>query len=226
MAIQNQYGLGFSPLSTKYVKEYAYDQESVANKEVGLYGIVNGEDRNIISADYVARSKAQMESFVNRMIADNTIGKIWKITVDDGLVRTINNNTTNLLEDSNCFINNGTQLLKGVRFNIDLDLITKAGSALQYNGNIDVAIIMTLSVGAYSVRQAIEYKEDGTPYNIADINSTAFALDYTGIERAVGDVVLTFDSIVIKPSDSFDYDVNTLALYDILVATIPMASNS
>ena len=56
MAVQNQYGLGYSPLSTKYAADYAWKHESVANKEVGLYGIVVDEEKRILSAEYAARS--------------------------------------------------------------------------------------------------------------------------------------------------------------------------
>ncbi len=216
MALQNQYGLGYSPLSIKNVKDYAYTEESVANKEVGLYGIVTDDEKNIVSAEYVARCKYHMESFVHRLISDNTIGKLYKLTVDDNLVRTIQNDATNLLEDSDIYINNGTQLIKGVRFNIDLDLMTKVRSTLKYNGPIDARIVMTVQIGSFSVRQVIND-------SIEAINSTAYALDYTGLERATGDLILTLDEFTIIPPADFDYDDNVLALYDILMAIIPMS---
>lgn len=216
MAVQNQYGLGYSPLSTKYAADYAWKHESVANKEVGLYGIVVDEEKRILSAEYAARAKYHMETFVNRLIADNTIGKLWRITVDDQMVRTIQNDRTNLLEDAeNCYINNGTQFIKGVRFNIDMDLISKANSSRMYNGQIRARIAMTVAVGPSSVRQVIED-------NVEYINSTAYALDYVPLADAIGDVVLTIDDITILPDAAFDYDNNVIALYDILMCTIPL----
>ena len=218
MALQNQYGLGFSPLSIKYVSDHAFEQEAVANKEVGLYGIVVDEDRHAVSAQYVARSKYQMDTFVNRLIADNTIGRLYKLTVDDQLVRTIQDNTTNLLEGTNpdnVTINYGVNYIKGVRFNIDLDWVVKNRSALAYNGTIKAEIVMKLQIGSYSKYMTIT---DTIPI----INSTAYALDYTGLDDAVGDVILTLESITIKADDDFDYDENILALYDILLAVIPM----
>ena len=219
MAVQNQYGLGYSPLSTKYATDFAWKYESVANKEVGLYGIVVDDEKRILSAEYAARAKYHMENFVNRLIADNTIGKLWRITVDDQMVRTIQDDRTNLMEDAeNCYINNGTQYIKGVRFNIDMDLISKNNSSRMYNGQVRARIAMTVSVGPSSIRQVIE---DSVEY----INSTAWALDYHALEGAVGDVVLTVDDITILPDPSFDYDNNVIALYDILMCVIPMRAD-
>ena len=216
MALQTRYGLGFSPLSIKNVKEWAFNEESVANKDVGMYGIVVGDDKNVVSAEYVARSKAQLDTFVNRLIADNTIGKLWKLTVDNELVRIITESSGNLIEDAeNLEINNGTARIKGVRFNIDLDFITKERSMLKYNGEIRANIMMTIKIGSYSKVQIIND-------TVVNINSTAYALDYTGLEDATGDVILAFESFEIIPPTGFDFDVNTLALYDVLIATIPM----
>ena len=216
MALQTRYGLGFSPLSIKNVKEWAFNEESVANKDVGMYGIVVGDEKNVVSAEYVARSKAQLDTFVNRLIADNTIGKLWKLTVDNELVRIITESSGNLIEDAeNLEINNGTARIKGVRFNIDLDFITKDRSMLKYNGEIRANIMMAIKIGSYSKTQIIND-------TIVNINSTAYALDYTGLEDATGDVILTFESFEIIPPTGFDFDVNTLALYDVLIANIPM----
>ena len=217
MALQTRYGLGYSPLSIKNAKEYAYEEESVANKDVGMYGIVVDSDKNVVSAEYVARSKAQLNAFVNRLIADNTIGKLWKLTVDNNLVRTITEGSGNLIEDvEGLEINHGTARIKGVRFNIDLDFITKERSMLKYNGEIRANIMMTIKIGSYSKTQIVND-------SIVNINSTAYALDYTGLEDATGDVILTFDSFEIIAPTGFDYGINTLALYDVLVDVIPMA---
>lgn len=218
MALQNQYGLGYSPLSIKYTKENAYVQESVANKEVGLYGIVVNEDRDVVSAQYVARSKYQMETFVNRLIADNTIGRIYKILVDDQIVRTIHAANVNLLEDADISINNGTIFIKGVRFNFDLDWIVKNYSALAYNGDIYVKIVMRINIGSAFNRLIIND-------TINRINSKAYALDYTGLDERAGDVILSIESIEIIPPSGFDFDVNILSLYDILMAVIPANNN-
>ena len=218
MALQNQYGLGYSPLSIKHVQDYAFKEESVANKEVGLYGIVSDDDLRIMSAQYVARTKYQMDTFVNRLISDNTIGKVWKLTMDDMLVRTIQDDTTNWLEDavpSDVQIDYGTKRIRGLRFNVDLDWIAKTRSALKYNGSINVRIGMTVRIGTFSVHRIIEDTIDG-------INSTAYAMDYTGLERAVGDLYVVFDEFTIIPEVTFDYDENVLALYDVLVCAIPI----
>ena len=132
------------------------------------------------------------------------------------MVHAIQNDRTNLLEDAeNCYINNGTQFIKGVRFNIDMDLISKANSSRMYNGQIRARIAMTVAVGPSSVRQVIED-------NVEYINSTAYALDYVPLADAIGDVVLTIDDITILPDAAFDYDNNVIALYDILMCTIPL----
>ena len=214
MAIQDQYGLGFSSLDIKYGREYGAKEENVANKEVGLHGNIVDDDKNILSATYATRNKYQMETFANRLVADNTIGKMYKLTVDDLLVRTIQDNATNLLEGSDIFVNNGTNRIKGVRFNFDLDWIAKNRAALKYNADISAQIIMNIAIGAFSKRQVISD-------TITNINSTAYALDYSGLDDATGDVILTLNSITIVPPDDFDYDDNVLALYDILLAIIP-----
>ena len=220
MALQTKYGLGFSPLSISNAKEYAYTEESVANKDVGMYGIVVDNAKNVVSAQYVARSKDQLNAFVNRLIADNTLGKLWKITVDDNLVRVVDDSSGNLIEGSDLTpINHGTGRIRGVRFNIDLDFITKQRSMLKYNGEIRATIVMYIKIGSFSKRQEVSD-------TIVNINSTAYALDYTGMEDASGDCILEFESISIQAPVGFDFEQNTLALYDILVAIIPMASGS
>ena len=220
MALQNQYGLGYSPLSIKYIKENAYKQESVANKEVGLYGIVVDEDRNVVSAQYVARSKYQMESFVNRLIADNTIGRLYKILIDDQIVRTISGPNINLLEDADLDpINNGSNFIKGVRFSFDMDWVVKSYSALAYSGDIRVKIVMRINIGPTYNRLIIND-------TLNHINTKAYPIDYTGLDERAGDVILTIDSIEVIPPDGFDFDENILCLYDILLAVIPMHGNS
>lgn len=38
---QKAYGLGFSPLSFKNAKSYGFNEEIVANKDVGMYGVIS-----------------------------------------------------------------------------------------------------------------------------------------------------------------------------------------
>ena len=84
---KNLYGLGFSPLSVGN-KDHAFPEELMSQKETGTFAIM-GADGYMVSSEYLGRTKAHIESFANRMVADNTLGKIYKMTLDENLVRTV-----------------------------------------------------------------------------------------------------------------------------------------
>ena len=106
MTTQQNYGLGFSPLSIKNAKSHGFVEEIVANKQVGMYGIIVDSAKHVVSHEYLARTKNHLNSFVTRLLQDNTLGKLYKITVNDELVTIIENGETNLVEGANIFVNN------------------------------------------------------------------------------------------------------------------------
>lgn len=213
MAKKTKYGLGFSPLSMKYAKTYGFTEELLANKDVGMMGIATGEQKHILSHEYLVRTKTHLNNFVNRCIQDNTLGKLYKLTVSDTLAVLITDGETNLVADSSIAVNNTDTKIKGIRFNFDVDVIDPSTSALVHYKDITISIGMTLSIGSFSKAISIQN-------SLAYINTTAYAMDYAGLEQATGDVKVRIDSIVITPGQSFDYNTARIALYDILVCVI------
>lgn len=212
MAKQTKYGLGFSPLSMKNAKEYGFDDEMVANKEVGMYGIAAGANKDIVSHEYMARTKYHLDNFVTRLMQDNTLGRLYKITVGNEFATIIKDGTTNLVADSNIFINNGSNEFKGVRFNFDLDIFAPSTSALVHFKDVKVNITMTLKKGSQSKKLTINEP-------VLSINTTAYHIDLSDM-TASGDILLFIDSIVIVPGESYDYANYKMALYDILFVLV------
>lgn len=213
MATQTKYGLGFSPLSMRYAKENAFVQEMVADKNVGMFGIVVDNEKNIVSHEYLARTKVHLDNFITRLVQDNTLGKLYKIRAHEYLVTMITDRSTDLIDGADIFIPNGDTKIKGIRFNFDIDVYDPSASALIHYKNIDIVINMELCVGPSSKTISIRN-------SLAYINTTAYALDYSGLEGETGDVVLKIKNIFIVPGDDFDFNVNKIALYDILVCSI------
>ena len=210
---QKAYGLGFSPLSFKNAKSYGFNEEIVANKDVGMYGVIADDSKNVISHEYLARTKYHLNSFTTRLLQDSTVGKLYKITIGDSLATRITNNTTDLIDGSLIKINNGTKRMRGVRFNFDIDIFAPVNSALIHFKEISILIKMTLRVGAMSKQLTIED-------SALAINTTAYHIDFSGLEDATGDVELQIDSVIIKPPSDFDYSHYRIMLYDILFVVI------
>ena len=100
LAVQTKYGLGFSPLSMKNGKQYGFKEEMVANKELGMFGLMMDDEMNIVSHEYLVRAKAQLDTFVNYLIQCNSLGKLYKLSVADYFGTLIQNNTTELIGDT------------------------------------------------------------------------------------------------------------------------------
>ena len=214
MAKQTKYGLGFSALSFKNAKQYGFVEEMLVDKSTGMHGIIVDSAKNVVSHEYLARTKYQLNTFVTRALQDNTVGKLYKITLNDYLVSMITNNSTNLISSgSNIAINNGATRMKGLRFNFDMDIFTPSTSSLFHFTDINIEIGMTLKIGNTSKKMTIDE-------SLLAINTTAYAIDYSGLENATGDVTITIDSIIVKPVDSFDYSKYKIALYDVLLIVI------
>lgn len=210
---KSNYGLGFSPLSMANLDK-AFPEEMVSNKDVGMFGIVT-DKKEIISHEYIMRTKMQLDAFITRLTQDNTLGKVYKINPGN-MATIIKNNNTNLVQDANLKVNNGSAPIFGVRFNFDVDLIHHSTSSAVSFNDITVDIVMNYRVGFVNpITQKI------TGVKLSEINTTAYRLDPDGAFVGYkGDANLTIDSIVIHPGENFDYDNFTVAVYDILFATI------
>src|SRR5574344_2032221 len=97
---QTNYGLGFSPLSMSN-KSNGFEEELVANKEVGLMGILAGPAKNIISHERVLRSKLFYQDFFSQSIKNGLTGNVYRINLDNtGFATVIKNANTNLVAGS------------------------------------------------------------------------------------------------------------------------------
>lgn len=212
---QKNYGLGFSPLSMSNAKTYGFNEEFVSNKNVGMFGIIADDTKRIVSQEYLIRCKHQLDNFVSRLMQDNTLGRIYKICINEEEKATIiKDNSTNLVFNSTIKVDCGSKAIKGVRFNFDIDIFgkTNASPLVHFNdATIDIEIMM--NKGTASKRVTIS-----SP--LLSINSTAYALSYEGIDSGVGNTELTISSIIIKPGTSFDYSAYQMTLYDILFEVI------
>ena len=103
--------------------------------------------------------------------------------------------------------------MRGVRFNFDIDIFAPVNSALIHFKEISILIKMTLRVGAMSKQLTIEDSS-------LAINTTAYHIDFSGLEDATGDVELEINSVFIKPPEDFDYSHYRIMLYDILFVVI------
>lgn len=215
MAVQTKYGLGFSPLSMKNGKQYGFEEEMVANKELGMFGLMMDDEMNIVSHEYLVRAKAQLDAFVNYLIQSNSLGKLYKLSVADYFGTLIQNNTTELIADTDTVtIDCGTTKPASLRFNFGLEVFEKETCGLIHYNDIDISMELTVDVNGTTNTFTIE-----APY--LQINSAAYTVDYGTIpEETSGNVSIKINSVMIKPPAEFDYDTNKLALYDILIAVI------
>ena len=208
---KNLYGLGFSPLSILN-RKHACEEELLANKEVGLIAI-NGTENNIVSAEYLARSKAHLDKFVKICIRDNTIGKIHKIVLDDQLINTI-------IQTDNFFVNEvnfdlGTEKPLAIRFNMDIDVFEKNTLAQLDPKDISFEIEFKLTKNGESKTYVITE-------SITDINDKAYDLNWNvfGAYNERDTYSISLDTFIVKVPENFNIETATIVLHDILFAII------
>jgi hypothetical protein len=206
---KNLYGVGLSPLSIQN-KDHALPEELMANKEVGLFYINSKEGDYPLSAEYVARCKLHLKEFVKQCVHENTLGKIYKIFLDD-------NGAQTAIADRNFFINTvtyelGSEKIKAFRFNIDADYISKAaGIAIdprKISFKIQFSLIKGDEVKKYYVQESLD-----------NINQKAFEVDMDQL-TADGDYSFRIDTFQILVPADFDVQTQTIVIYDILFALI------
>ena len=207
---RNLYGLGFSPLSMKN-KDHAFDNEMLANKEVGVF-FIKSPDGSIVSAEHAGRCKKHFEAFMQKCIHENTIGKIYKVNIDDQYIQTV-------ISDDNLFVNAIEVVLdnkiNAFRFNLDADLLTRA-DCIAVDPE-DVMFEIQFSLIKNGVKKSFYVSE-----NFVDINTKAFAVDYdTVAEDSVSNSYgFSLDAFTVRVPGGFDETKQSIVIHDVLFALI------
>lgn len=211
---RNLYGFGFAGLSISNL-DAAVAGEIMTDKEAGLFAVCAPSDGTAMSFEYISRSKAHLQSFIQRCIEENTVGKIYKIALHDKLIERITDNKNLFTND--VVIELGTTPAQAIRFSFDIDVVTRAASAVIDPGEIYISVEFSLirdgEPKTYSLIETIE-----------DINSKAYAIDFDNVPHAEGvpirDLKLRVNAMEIRIPPSFDFTKNMLVINDILMAVI------
>ena len=192
------YGVGFSPLSI-INKKHAQDEELLSEKSLGMLAIYQ-KDGSVVSADQIQREKHHLEEFINDCITTNTLGKIYKINIDDNLVQ-------NIIATQNLFANtvtisNGSDPISFIRLSIDADCFKKDTNAHLDPSEFIISLNFSLSKNGVT-KDPFKIEE-----SIMDINHRAYAINW--------------DQFTDVPDDS----INTYAItLNSLVITVPLLFN-
>lgn len=211
---RNLYGYGFSGLSLGNL-DSAIPGEILNDKEAGLFAICAPSDGKAMSFEYISRSKYHLEQFIQQCIDENTVGKIYKIALHDKLIERVEGNR-NLFTNEVVF-ELGNTPATAVRFSMDVDVINKDVSALVDPGEIYISTEFDLiRDGAEKTFEIVE--------TLTDINNKAYAIDFDQVPHTEGsepqDCKLRMNSMSIRIPPSFNWQVNTLIINDILFAII------
>lgn len=201
---KNLYGIGISPLSISNKRD-GLAEELVANKTIGLFGILSESEGPVISAEHISRCKLHLENFINKCTAENTIGKIYKINLNDELVRVITGSIN--LFDNEVLIDCGKINPFAFRFDIDFDVYAKDTDSHVDLDDIKVKIQFSLKKNEYIKNYFIEEK-------ITDLNKLAYHIDYDNIPM---NPVVTDDTEQLEPRETtgdttYGFKVNTLEI--------------
>lgn len=201
---KNLYGIGISPLSISNKRD-GLAEELVANKTIGLFGILSESEGPVISAEHISRCKLHLENFINKCTAENTIGKIYKINLNDELVRVITGSIN--LFDNEILIDCGKNNPFAFRFDIDFDVYAKDTDSHVNLDDIKVKIQFSLKKNEYIKNYFIEEK-------ITDLNKLAYRVDYDNIPM---NSVVTDDTEQLEPRETtgdttYGFKVNTLEI--------------
>lgn len=201
------YGFGFSPLSVKN-RENGFDEEMVAVKECGMFGIID-TDKHIFSDDYFVRSKAQCDKFVDWLMDHNILGKVYKINVDTNLARAVSGNDESILDTEITFSKelDNLESINGFIFNFDIDMINKEASDILHNNEVQVSVLYKLCKG----EDVLECTTD--PETPSVFNNKIF--DFLPSGETLDKLVITGIKII-KPLE-FDDTKQSIILHDILI---------
>lgn len=166
------YGIGISPLSIKN-KKFAVDNEMVANKKIGLFGIYNEDTKAIVSEAYSERCKNHLDEVTKKCYQEGTIGAIYKISPDDQLVQMIESSKnifTNQVQ-----IDLGERPLHFIRLDIDYDYIDReTDSELSAD---DVEVTLNFSITKGKIKKSYSITD-----TLLNFNNFAYAVSYADIE--------------------------------------------
>lgn len=224
---KNLYGIGISPLSISNKRD-GLAEELVANKTIGLFGILSESEGPVISAEHISRCKLHLENFINKCTAENTIGKIYKINLNDELVRVITGSIN--LFDNEILIDCGKINPFAFRFDIDFDVYAKDTDSHVDLDDIKVKIQFSLKKNEYIKNYFIEEK-------ITDLNKLAYRIDYDNIpmtpvvsddteqlepRETTGDTTYGFkvNTLEINVPENFDPNKINLIIHEVLLALI------
>ena len=201
---KNLYGIGISPLSISNKRD-GLAEELVANKTIGLFGILSESEGPVISAEHISRCKLHLENFINKCTAENTIGKIYKINLNDELVRVITGSIN--LFDNEILIDCGKINPFAFRFDIDFDVYAKDTDSHVDLDDIKVKIQFSLKKNEYIKNYFIEEK-------ITDLNKLAYHIDYDNIPMnpVVGDDTEQLEPRETTGDTTYGFKVNTLEI--------------
>ena len=201
---KNLYGIGISPLSISNKRD-GLAEELVANKTIGLFGILSESEGPVISAEHISRCKLHLENFINKCTAENTIGKIYKINLNDELVRVITGSIN--LFDNEILIDCGKINPFAFRFDIDFDVYAKDTDSHVDLDDIKVKIQFSLKKNEYIKNYFIEEK-------ITNLNKLAYRVDYDNIPMnpVVGDDTEQLEPRETTGDTTYGFKVNTLEI--------------
>lgn len=209
---RNLYGFGVSPMSISN-RDHMLPEELLANKEIGLIAIASSDGENIVSAEYIARAKEHIRLFVQQCINENTIGKIYDISVDDRLVNTV-------VATDNLFVNEliyecGTEKPAAFRFHVDADLFVRSTNTPIPADEIGFEIQFSLTKSNMSKNYII--KE-----SLAELNNKAFALNFDNIGSSSSQDTyrIALNSFTVKVPENYDITQQLIVIYNILFAII------
>ena len=211
---KNLYGYGGSVLSIKN-KKNALDEELIGDKDIGLIGIFHSKENSdgfITSALYTTRIKNHMNKFLDTCIRDNTIGDVYKININDELIKIVPY-TMNLFDNTITF-NKNTEP-SSFRFSIDFDFFDKTNNTVFKANDINIRIGFVLSKDNESKNYYIEE-------SLEDINKKAFKFDFSVYENQdpSEDYKLTLNTMEIILPAGYNNRDNVLVIYDILMALV------
>lgn len=208
---KNLYGVGFSPLSIGN-KGYAEPEEMMANKDVGLFFIYNDENYTV-SAEYLARTKQHLKMFSQRCYNDSTLGKVYKIFIDDNHVQSRIEGDDNILTNE-VVIGLEDKPAQAFRFSFDVDIFNKDNMHLINPEDVTLNIEFSLTKDDLTKNFFIE---DTLP----NINLKSYAIDMENMSSGTGyNYAFKINTITFKVKEDFDPELHAIALYDILLALI------
>ena len=200
---RNLYGLGLSPLSISN-RDSALDDEFMSNKKIGMFGI-NTPSKNIVSAEYLDRSKRHLNDFISNCILENITGDVYKIIPDNQIVQLLANTNTNILNTPITY-DFGSNNPKGFKCNFDIDVFDNATMAQLDNTKIQTSIQwIDGNSKAYNILGA----------NLYEFNEKAYALK---LGKSNNKYIMTIESIGFSLPASINTTTMTIVLYDILIA--------